>query len=176
MESGRSPVGASDAQVESCLGLARGTARAFLASDPGTPELDDLVGAALLALVRAARSWNPAGGAAFKSWAALHVRGALISERRVRLGRYLDKPRVLSLETEPEGARPDLAADDRELVARLLSVLPPRPRRVVEERFLGGRSATEVARALGTSQQNVSGITAKAFARMRREAERLGLR
>jgi RNA polymerase sigma factor for flagellar operon FliA len=43
---------------------------------------DDLVSAGHLALVRAARSYNPSTGVPFGRWAALRIRGALIDELR----------------------------------------------------------------------------------------------
>jgi RNA polymerase sigma factor (sigma-70 family) len=78
-------------------------------------DLDDLVGAANLALVEAARTFEPDGRASFKSYASHRVRGALIDA--VRAARMIHVPKNY---LGPSGARrAGPAADDaRAMLAR----------------------------------------------------------
>ena len=60
---------------------------------------------------------------------------------------------------------------DRTLVEALLARLPPRERVVVELRFIGQLSQTEIGRRLGLSQAHVSRLLQSALRRMRILAE-----
>ncbi|MEL7158690.1 MAG: sigma-70 family RNA polymerase sigma factor, partial [Actinomycetota bacterium] len=57
--------------------------------------------------------------------------------------------------------------DDRQLVAHLLDRLPDRERRIVELRFFGERSQSDIAAEMGISQMHVSRLLRKALATLR---------
>lgn len=62
-------------------------------------------------------------------------------------------------------------ADDRHLVANLLTVLPERERRIVELRFGGGLSQSEIAEQVGVSQMHVSRLLRAALEQLRLAAD-----
>lgn len=62
------------------------------------------------------------------------------------------------------------AVDDRDAVAGLLEKLPPRERRIVELRFYGGMSQSQIAEQLGISQMHVSRLLRATFERLREMA------
>ena len=59
------------------------------------------------------------------------------------------------------------AVDDRDAVAGLLEQLPPRERTIVELRFYGGLSQSQIAERLGISQMHVSRLLRATFERLR---------
>lgn len=84
--------------------------------------------------------------------------------------------------TSPDGAGADRAAQlatddellegtvDRVLVDRLLAELPERERTIVELRFFGNKSQSEIAEAVGVSQMHVSRLLRRAMTLMREAA------
>jgi RNA polymerase sigma-B factor len=60
------------------------------------------------------------------------------------------------------------ATDARLTVGRLLETLPDRDRRIVEMRYMGGMTQTEIADEVGVSQVQVSRLLRAALDRMRR--------
>lgn len=85
-------------------------------------DLDDLVSAGTLALVKAARAYDPAKHAEFKTYAYIRVRGAVIDELR---GRMFTPPSVHQLLRQIQQAHAALEAetgkfpDDETLAARV---------------------------------------------------------
>jgi RNA polymerase sigma-B factor len=63
------------------------------------------------------------------------------------------------------------AHDDRAAVAWLLETLPERERRIVELRFFGEMSQSDIAAEVGVSQMHVSRLLRAALERMRERAE-----
>lgn len=63
------------------------------------------------------------------------------------------------------------SADDRTVVAELLQHLPERERTIVELRFNGGLSQSEIAERVGVSQMHVSRLLRSAIEQLRRVAE-----
>lgn len=107
---------------------------------PPTVERDDLASAGSLALVQAARSYDPSTGVPFSRYASLRIRGALLDELR-------------SMDWVSRGARSrvrELTATTEQLAAAL------------------GRPATrdEIATALGIDAQAVDQIRADADRRV----------
>ncbi|TVR23936.1 MAG: SigB/SigF/SigG family RNA polymerase sigma factor [Ilumatobacter sp.] len=73
--------------------------------------------------------------------------------------------RNAALSTSEEGFE---LAEHREVVGRLLDRLPERERRIVELRFFGEMSQSEIAAATGISQMHVSRLLRRSFEQMRR--------
>jgi RNA polymerase sigma-B factor len=63
-------------------------------------------------------------------------------------------------------------ADNRALLADLLSALPDRERRVVRLRFEGDLTQSQIARLVGVSQMQVSRLLQRSLAHMRDDALR----
>ena len=61
-------------------------------------------------------------------------------------------------------------APDRVLVDRLLAQLPDRERRIVELRFFGEKTQSEIAELVGVSQMHVSRLLRRSFTLMRQLA------
>lgn len=132
------------------------------------PELEDLVGAGLLGLVKAARAWDPTRAGKFSTLAVVVI------EREIeRCQRRWDRgPETRSIEalltTDDgdllDGSLADLApgTEERALLAldceRALAAverLPERQRQAVRETLLRERSSGEVARELGVTRQRI---------------------
>lgn len=87
--------------------------------------------------------------------------------------------RSLDRVSSPDGAGADRAAQlasdddtleatvDRVLVERLLAELPERERTIVELRFFGNKSQTDIAEVVGVSQMHVSRLLRRAMTLMR---------
>jgi RNA polymerase sigma factor FliA len=71
-----------DDLVRAHLGLANQAVHELARRLPAHVNRDDLLSAALLGLVQAARSWDPERGASFERHAATRIRGALLDELR----------------------------------------------------------------------------------------------
>lgn len=74
--------GARRELIDQYLGLVYHAAREIANRQPGTLDLDDLVGAGTIGLVQALESFDPARGYAFSSYAVPRIRGAILDEIR----------------------------------------------------------------------------------------------
>src|SRR3954466_10389056 len=95
------------------------------------------------------------------------------------------RPAPFATDFDPDGGEPAAAAppgtldaglsavEDRMTVERLLATLPERERRIVELRFYGGKTQTEIAEEGGVSQMHVSRLLRKALQELARRYELL---
>jgi RNA polymerase sigma-B factor len=60
-------------------------------------------------------------------------------------------------------------ANDRDFISRGLSALPARERRIIELRFFGSMSQSQIAQEIGISQMHVSRLIRRSLETMRRE-------
>ncbi|HEX7167758.1 MAG TPA: sigma-70 family RNA polymerase sigma factor [Acidimicrobiales bacterium] len=87
----------------------------------------------------------------------------------------LQRPASLEQPTASTGRLPEVPAVEAgfdhvvlgDLLARLLAKLPARERRIVEMRFIDGRTQSEIAEEIGISQMHVSRLLRGALDRMR---------
>jgi RNA polymerase sigma factor (sigma-70 family) len=149
---------------------------------------DDLVADGNLALVKAARKYDPTYGVPFTAFALRYVRGAILDAIRSRArknalgdGTYAD---VLSLDdlgrSDDGGGRgaydppdPGPTLDDTlECLERLrvLATLPPSERVALVRTAVDGESAADVARDLGVSTGRVHALVHTGSTRLRRRA------
>lgn len=151
---------------------------------------DDWMQAALLALVLAARSFDPGRGVPFGPYAARCIKDALRSElRRADLVRLPADLRGEARRAAAEAARPaalpeelpgpdgraeaDVRAE-QQLAESLLAALPRRRAELVLA-WMGGESDADAGRRLGLSRQRVQQQRQKALDRMRLAARAWGL-
>jgi RNA polymerase sigma-B factor len=64
--------------------------------------------------------------------------------------------------------------DDRVVLAPALAKLPPRERTILQMRFFGGLTQSEIATRVGVSQMHVSRLLASSLERLRKELDRDG--
>lgn len=144
-----------------------------------TPE--EFLGPGWEGIVQAARSWNPDGGASFRTWAKLRIHGAMrdymrtldwcsVSERRrardegrevarlidltsaaIRLGRNFHEP---AARPEPEGAA--------ELATAVMRSLPRLQRRVGWLYWVEGRTLREIGIDVHLTESRCSQILGEA--------------
>jgi RNA polymerase sigma factor FliA len=132
---------------------------------------DDAVGAGSLALVEAARRFDPGLGVPFAGFAFLRVRGALADACRSggRRGRadqeVVCDPDTLCDVGDRRVLRPEARMDVLAAVARLRHRL-----RAVLLRHACGEPSCEIAADLGVSESRVSQLLAMARKRVRTEA------
>jgi DNA-directed RNA polymerase specialized sigma24 family protein len=144
---------------------------------------DEMEAVVAVSCCRAAMTWRPGGGTAFKSWAFDYVRGAaknfvategrawkrLVSGFDLGFPAYPSPPGATRGVPDPV-ARPDPRADPQAL-ALLLRPLRRQERRVIELRFGldggGVRELREIAAELGVSWQRVWQVEKSALARLR---------
>lgn len=150
-------------------------------------EQEELVGDGNLALVKAARKYDPAFGVPFPAFALRYVRGAILDAIRSRArrsaladGTYAD---VMSFHDlghgdgdgrgpyDPPDPRltPDDAVECLEQL-RVLATLPPRERIALLRTAVDGDSAADVARDLGVSTGRVHTLVHTGSTRLRRRA------
>jgi DNA-directed RNA polymerase sigma subunit (sigma70/sigma32) len=172
------------ALVESCRGMACGIARRFLGMGV---HWDDLEGAALHGLVIAATYFRPELGWKFTTYSTRWVFQSCQAEaeRHRKAGFHWIPPtaRPLAVQpTDPDGlavpfgsAMADVYADDPchaagswDTWARLVGLLTPRERRIVELRFRDELTLKQVGRRLGVTRERVRQLEVRLLNRLRR--------
>jgi RNA polymerase sigma factor (sigma-70 family) len=149
---------------------------------------EDLVGDGNLALVKAARRYDPTYGVPFPAFALRYVRGAILDAIRSRArrnalgdGGYAD---VISFNDLGPGAdgderrsydppdprpTPDATVESLERL-RVLATLPASERMALVRTTVDGATAAEVARDLGVSAGRVQSLVQTGSARLRKRA------
>jgi RNA polymerase sigma factor (sigma-70 family) len=146
---------------------------------------EDLVSDGNLALVKAARRYDPAYGVPFPAFALRFVRGAILDAIRSRArknalgdGMFADVVSFHDL-TSPDSDRPFDPPDPRptpdatlESLERLrvLATLPPSERVALVRTAVDGESAADVARDLGVSAGRVHRLAQNGSTRLRKRA------
>ena len=167
---------ASDALVVSHMRFARKLANQFSRGLPSQADQDALESDALLALLRAARSFDPDHGTSFKTYAGHRIRGAMIDGVRERNSfdrRKRWQPTVISLNTsvaqdfegntltlgdllecrlEPVGA----AIERKEEVDLLLRPLNRKHRSMIRQYYMAEATQAKIGRRHGLSASRVS--------------------
>lgn len=155
-----------EALAASCVPLAimlatRAASRAGLQG----ADADDLRGEAMVALMRAAKAYDPSRGAAFTTLACPYIRNGIGAALR-RDGRRRER---YGLADVPPAREDDAAeaASHRATVAALMLVLRKQERAVIERLYLRGETQADVASALGVGAARVRQIEAAALTRLR---------
>ena len=149
---------------------------------------EDLIGDGNLALVKAARTYDPTYGVPFAAFALQHVRGAILDAIRSRArrnalgdGTYADVVSFNDLGPAGDGGEhatydppdprptPDDTVESLERL-RILGTLPPGERVALVRTAVDGDSAAEVARDLGVSTGRVHSLVHTGSTRLRRRA------
>lgn len=178
----------SNRLVEDHLGFARVMVRRLGNTLPPHVDMEALESDAMFGLLLAARSFDPARGVAFTTYAAKRIHGAMLDGLRERqgCGRNQRPPVVMSLampmrdndgrevtlgdllttDDEPIGA----ALERKEEVDRLLRRVASGSRRLVREYYLGGLPLNQIGRRHGMSPSRVSQLIKSARGRMREAA------
>lgn len=149
---------------------------------------DELVGDGNLALVKAARKYDPTYGVPFPAFALRYVRGAILDAIRSRArrntladGAYADVLSFHDLGGAAEGAErrtydpPDPRPTPEDAVEcleqlRMLATLPTSERVALVRTAVDGESAADVARDLGVSTGRVHSLVHAGSRRLRRRA------
>jgi RNA polymerase sigma factor (sigma-70 family) len=139
---------------------------------------DEFDSAACLALVEAARSFDPSRNIQFATFARFRIRGALVDVgRKMGLAGWEDEPEdapsafSLSPYSEVHGrvlvavGAPPVGSefDDIDSVEHLLKKLPKKHATVCRMQYLYGKTQTEIAEMLGCSQTEVTRLHLKAL-------------
>jgi RNA polymerase sigma factor (sigma-70 family) len=171
--------------VEDHVGFARALARRLGGLLPGHADREALESDAMYGLLLAARSFDPARGATFATYASRRIHGAMLDGLRERrgCGRNHHPPMVVSL-SQPVGAGDghdahlgDLLCGDDEPVGthleredhleRLLGRLRASERRLVREYYFDDLTLSQIGRRHGISASRVSQCLKDARQRMR---------
>ena len=167
--------------MRSHLPLVRSIARRYAGRGE---ELDDLVQAGSVGLVRASARFDPGRGVAFATFVTPAVEGSIrrhLSERR--RGAQLsaaaqaadpDQPASDATEAVGDGSRePESLAESehRLLLAGGLRTLDERERRIVFLRFNADMTERQIAKAIGISQAHVSRLLDGALTKLRTELD-----
>ena len=148
---------------------------------------EDLVGDGNLALVKAARRYDPTYGVPFSAFALRYVRGAILDAIRSRarrnslgdggyadvisfqdLGPY-DGDERLSYDPPDPRPTPDATVESLERL-RVLATLPASERVALVRTAVDGETAAEVARDLGVSAGRVHSLVQTGSTRLRKRA------
>ena|GEM_PF-3566938 len=146
------------------------------------PDPEAVLGAAVLAVVKACPGFDPARGCTPATYLHPHILGACRKEARRQRGRREDRLYVLTDDGE-ERERPDIPSVDPHdgtgvLVVRVLEELArltPREREILVRRYgLAGEEQNfrEIGAAVGLGPQRVRQIEAKARTLLRRRLSR----
>ena len=127
-------------------------------------EYDEVLAIARLALVEAATRFrlpdNMEEEKAFRGFAWIRIRGAIIDFVRQEIGRRLtkDKPQMQSLEIStlpPFIDDIEKRLSDREQITRLLPLATPAQQRLLKLRYLEQWSAKEIIAAFGFTERSI---------------------
>jgi len=174
--------------VQDNLGLATDIARRYFtpanASDHG-----DIVQQARVALINAARKFEPARGVPFANYAGRAIRNAMndlygatkrISKREVaslneRLPEGGERGDLVTDEVTPRPSGGAEAEESRRLLEQAIAALAPRPQEIVR-RVIAGENFTEIAASINVSKQAVQKMHAAALGLMREHLQNAGAR
>jgi RNA polymerase sigma factor (sigma-70 family) len=161
------------------ISVALGWARHYQKKFPGRD--DDFESAALLALVEAARAFDPANGATFRTLLGSYIHFKMIDvyksslplgfrrpDERRDFGR---PPRLFPIDARAEFAAPDADAEAPDPFERLIEPLPDPHRVILRARFCDGLSQRQVAKQLKCSNTQIMRMERHAFDTLRRRAE-----
>jgi RNA polymerase sporulation-specific sigma factor len=137
--------------------------------------LDDLIGEGSVGLVRGLQSYDPTRGPLGPHLGACIKQSIIAGLRRWKPWQPLPSDAEgddLAIEDcfGQDPAEDAEFEDDKAMVRRLLRVLHPEDRGVVEFHYLGGKTISEIAQAAGLSRGRIRQRLARALARMRRHA------
>ncbi len=165
--------------MRSHLPLVRAIARRYAGRGE---ELDDLVQAGSVGLVRASARFDPGRGVAFASFVGPAVEGAIrrhlsVRRRGAQLPPNAQRANTDSAAVEASGAavagsrEPEslVASESRLLLAGGLRVLDERERQIVFLRFNADMTERQIAAAIGISQAHVSRLLDGALTKLRAE-------
>jgi RNA polymerase sigma factor (sigma-70 family) len=165
-----------DELIESNLGLVRLIAESILARVPACFELDDLIGAGWLGLLKAATNYDPRrhNGTPFSAYARPVIRGAILDSIRREAWDFAEVTRTNLTEIPERGVNPDYEARlDREReytrVRRAVESLGERERAVVETYYGAGERLPAVGERLGVSKSRASQLHVAALRGIRAE-------
>jgi RNA polymerase sigma factor (sigma-70 family) len=155
-----------------CYRLARWLAWKYCREHPSCRGLaEELRGAAMIGLMMAAQTFDPAAGSKFSSWAATVVAGRIKREathqRRQKRDRRRETeiPGWLEIGPADQNPPPDLPGDFLSLVPEPLT---PYEAAGIGWCVLGRLEIAEAARRLGVSRQTVYNDRCRALAKLRR--------
>ena len=138
-------------------------------------DAEDLAGAGMIGLMRAAHNFRRARGVPFGSYAKHRIRGEMldfIAGGFKHMHQDLIEEAEFELQITGEIARPDpcprASKDVRRLVAIAVRDLPPQMRGVIAMRFIGEMPHKAVGRTLGLGDSRIWQVQREALARMRR--------
>lgn len=160
------------------LDFVRGIARKVARRLPASIDLEDLVGAGNVGLMKAARTFDSTRGIQFRTYAARRIYGAIMDELReldwvprvVRddmalhtwMPTFVDEPVHLLEDRRAEA--PERIVERRDSVAYLLSrITNQRERAILVLRYLGGMALPEIAAVFRISVSRVSQLCRHAF-------------
>jgi RNA polymerase sigma factor (sigma-70 family) len=159
----------TSAQQELCaryLPLAEGLARPLERAWPSA--CGDFESAASLALVEAARTFDPGRGVAFGTFARFRINGALADTKR-QLGSRRDAPGDVAGVADHRVLDPAEVAGVSDLAGAALARLDARTAAVVKAVVLDGMTHRQAARTLGRSKTRVTAALAGALGTLRCE-------
>ncbi|HEX9792998.1 MAG TPA: sigma-70 family RNA polymerase sigma factor [Planctomycetota bacterium] len=149
---------------------------------------EDLFSAGMVGLMTAARSYDPARGAEFKTYAYHRIRGAILdelrrmdflprSQREKARANGEEAPSVVGIPTDEDGQVSLVASDhgpsfeDEDLAARLdseIDRLPAKMRTVMSLYYRSNLRMREIGDQLALTESRVSQIHSNSVARLRR--------
>jgi RNA polymerase sigma-B factor len=151
--------------IEEHLSLVEAIARRH--ARRGEP-LDDLVQAGCIGLIKAVDRFDPGRGPALSAFAGPFIEGEI--RHHLRDGRrHAVRQGAGSLEAVEDGEDEQARSQARLLLARGWPALSARDRRLLELRYFGDLTQSEIAREMGLSQAQVSRLLRASLERLRSE-------
>lgn len=160
-----------DELIVSHLYIVKQMAYRFRRMLPTCVQLDDLISAGRLGLVRAANSWNPSTGVAFSYYCRFRIRGQMKDElsNLLHIGPHSQRmwngsrlPWVVSIDAKIMASYGADGMVDwitrHEFPDGLVRSLTARERVILRMRYVDGMEFAEIAPRVGLSPRRVSGI------------------
>lgn len=155
------------------IGLAKSIARKRIPLSNPAVDLEDCEQEAALAVVRAAKRFDPARGNQFSTYATHRAKGAVTDHLR-RVSKYAGDVSLEKVNGEtPTIDFPDELIENKDLVRVLLSKLTEVQASIVMA-HIGGKTFTEIEKDLKIERHEAAKIYNESLMAMRAEAVKLG--
>lgn len=158
--------------VSEHLPLVRSIAARLWASLPSTFELDDLIAAGNVGLLKAAARYRPSdfNATPFSAYARLVIRGSILDS--VRRGAYVEATRPSASALPDPVTVPDYDAeldgqDLRRRLAAAIAALPRRQARLIRLHYHGGQRLASIGPQLGVGKSRASQLHMEAVRALR---------
>ena len=133
----------------------------------------DFLSAVIEALVRADLSHDPNKAASLNTWRYQAVRNAIKSTCKINNNWYSRVKNISPNSFKEKRTYNNFNYDNKDLISKLIEGLPDKQKKVIQLKYLDGKTQVEISKTLGCTSEAVRQIRKRALRRMRKHAEEI---